>query len=79
MRVLGERALVLYGTRTERSDLERVLIGPRTPAGIALRLSAPTYFYVGRTSVAIAKISAIRALGVLCPPGVFHELEALLG
>ncbi len=39
------RATVLWGTGTLRSHLRHVAVVPREPAGVALGLIKPTYFY----------------------------------
>lgn len=80
MRILadGERVMVLCGTRTYRPDLAHLKIEPQEPAGRALELYAPTYFYA-TGSVAFARASAVRTLGRLCPPDVFMALAELIG
>lgn len=72
------RAVVLCGTRTPRPELRHILLEPRTPAGKALEIYAPTYFYA-TGSIAVVHVSKLSALGKLLPPGAFHDLEELIG
>jgi hypothetical protein len=68
--------VVICGTTKPKSDPDEVCIQPNSPAGYALGLSNPTYFYWWKVAV-IVQDSAVKSAKKLCPPSVFHALEKL--
>lgn len=75
----GTRVLVFvpWGTGTLREEMKRVEVRPRTAAGTALRVEKPTYFYA--RNVTRCDTASVERLGVLCPPSLLVELQALFG
>lgn len=74
--VYEDKLLVICGTTKERPGEQQVLVRPRSPAAIALGLSAPTYFR--KSGIAVIVLEKVtRSSGKRCPPNVFHSLEEL--
>lgn len=71
-----ERALVLYGTGTERDELVVIRVPMTSAAGRALKLDKPTCFYAdGLRSV---KLSHLKAVQGQCPPDLFMQMRIMV-
>ena len=71
-----ERALVICGTGTGRTELVSIEVPENSAAGRALKLTKPTWFYAnGLKSV---KLSHLRALEGICLPELFFQVRVLV-
>ena len=70
------RAVILWGTKTERAQLAHVRVDPKTPQGHALGLSVPTYFYTG--NLVTVDPTTLR-VGGHCPLPLLLGLRRLVG
>jgi hypothetical protein len=68
--------VVICGTSKRKSDPDEVCIMPKTPAGVSLGLTDPTYFYSWKVAV-IRSENKIKSVKGPCPPGVFLQLDRL--
>jgi hypothetical protein len=70
------RALVLYGTGTERDELVVIRVPMSSAAGRSLKLDKPTCFYAdGLRSV---KLSHLKAVQGHCPPELFMQMRIMI-
>jgi len=70
-----ERALVVCGTGTRRTELLVVEVPESSAAGRALKLTKPTYFYAN--ALRSVKLSYLRPSEGHCPPELFLQIRAL--
>ncbi|MFP2925624.1 hypothetical protein ACLESO_10470 [Pyxidicoccus sp. 3LG] len=71
-----DRAVVLCGTGTRRSELVVIEVPRASAAGKALRLDKDTYFYANQ--LRNVRLSHLRPLGGSCPPGLFLQVRVLV-
>jgi|SRR5580700_12297638 hypothetical protein len=69
--------LVAWGTGTLRTHLRSELVRPREPAGRALGLTKPTYFYGHNYWVGVE--TEVDVQPGTCPGSLLAELRALVG
>jgi hypothetical protein len=77
LRVLPSGKLFIIGGSSIEHQRPRVIVELRSPAAVALRLKARTFFYANNTTS--VDPSKFTPYGVLCPPGTFHALLRLIG
>jgi len=78
LRIMSDgRLFVPWGTGTDRADLARVEVRPRSAAGIALGIYKPTFFY--RNNLTVCTEDTVEIVGDLCPPELFLQVKRLYG
>ena len=71
-----ERAVVLCGTGTQRSELVVLAVPQMTAAGKALRLTKDTYFYADQ--LRSVRLSHLQPGEGHCPPALFLQVRLLV-
>ena len=71
----ADAALIAWATPTFHPELVRMEVEPREPAGLALGLEAPAYFYARNTWVGAVGMVTVRGA---VPPYLLAALRALL-
>ena len=73
------RAIVLWGTGTLRPHLSHVAVVPREPAGRALGVTKPTYFYGSNEWKGPPESERLAEQPGICPSYLLVALHALVG
>lgn len=71
-----ERALIIYGTGTERDEFAVIKVTDRSATGRALGLTKTTYFY--GDALRSVKLSHLKASTGYCPPALFLQMRSLI-
>ncbi|MFL5356520.1 hypothetical protein [Archangium sp.] len=71
-----ERALVVCGTGTPRTEYVAIEVRENSAAGKALRLDKPTWFYA--TALRSVKLSHLKAIEGICLPELFLQVRLLV-
>lgn len=72
------RAIVLWGTGTFRAHLQHIAVVPREPAGVALGLTKPTYFYSSNAWRGRPESERLHEQPGTCPRYLLAALRALV-